>query len=173
MADILSMTLNELSDYVSALGEKSYRAKQIYRWLHIQGAGSYDEMTNLPAALRDKLKAEAPLWRAAIETVQISKIDGSRKYLFRLHDGSFIESVLMRYESGLSVCVSSQVGCRMGCRFCASAIGGWSRDLTAGEILGQVEQIQRDTGERVSHAVIMGTGEPLDNYENVVPMMTA
>ena len=168
MTDILSMTLDELTGYMESLGQKRFRASQLYRWLHIQGAESYEEMGNLPASLRECLAEEAPLKRARIETVQISKLDGTRKYLFHLSDDSFVESVLMRYEHGLSVCVSSQVGCRMGCRFCASTLDGLSRNLTAGEILSEVEQIQRDAGERVSHVVIMGTGEPLDNYDNVV-----
>lgn len=168
MIDILSADRQTLVDYIVSLGEKKFRADQLYRWLHIQCAASYDEMTNLPQSFREKLKAEAPFERAAIETFQESKLDGTRKYLFRLPDNSYVESVLMRYEYGISVCVSSQVGCRMGCRFCASTLDGLSRNLTAGEILGQVEQISRDVGERVSHVVVMGTGEPLDNYDNTV-----
>ena len=168
MPDILSMSLEELKDFTVSLGEKSYRAGQLYRWLHLECAMTYDEMTNLPAGFRRELEEAAPLRRASIEIKQVSGIDGTRKYLFRLADGNYIESVLMSYEHGLSVCVSSQVGCRMGCRFCASTIGGRIRDLTAGEILSQVEQIGKDAGERISHVVIMGTGEPLDNYANVV-----
>ena len=176
--DLLSKNLTELKQMVSDMGEKPFRAVQLYHWLHVRCAGSFDEMTNLPVSFRQKLADGAPLGRAAVETVQVSQIDGTRKYLFRFGVNDYVESVLMRYEHGLSVCVSSQVGCRMGCRFCASTIDGLTRDLTAGEILSQVEQIQKDLSDeagpkagmqaRVSHVVIMGTGEPLDNYDNVV-----
>ncbi|MDD6348059.1 MAG: 23S rRNA (adenine(2503)-C(2))-methyltransferase RlmN [Lachnospiraceae bacterium] len=168
MFDILSADREALTALTAALGEKKFRAEQLFRWLHVQCVSAYDEMGNLPQEFRRKLAEEAPLRRAAIETVQESRLDGTRKYLFRLADDSFIESVLMRYEYGISVCVSSQVGCRMGCRFCASTLDGLSRNLTAGEILDQVEQISRDTGERVSHVVVMGTGEPFDNYDSLV-----
>ena len=124
-------------------------------------------MTNLPKSLREKLSAY-PINPLKAVDVQVSRLDGTRKYLFRLSDGNVIESVLMRYKHGNSVCISSQVGCRMGCRFCASAIGGLTRNLTAGEMLDQIYRIQVLTGERVSNVVVMGTGEPLDNYENLL-----
>lgn len=167
MTDIKSMNMEELKELMTTLGEKPFRAKQIYSWLHEHMVNSYEEMTNLPAALREKLK-EFPVTALEMVDVQISKLDGTRKYLFRLGDGNVIESVFMRYKHGNSVCISSQAGCRMGCRFCASTIGGLTRNLLASEMLDQVYQIQKLTGERVSNVVVMGTGEPLDNYENLL-----
>ena len=166
--DLKSMTLPELSDELLAMGEKAFRAKQLYQWMHQKLAASLDEMTNLPKNLRERLAGEY-IW-TALETVdvKISAVDGTRKYLFRLADGNVIESVLMRYKHGNSVCVSSQAGCRMGCRFCASTLDGLARNLLPSEILEQVYRIQRDTGERVSNVVVMGSGEPMDNYDNVV-----
>lgn len=167
--DIKSMTLPELTDFVAGpLGDKKFRAKQMYDWLHVKLAREFDEMTNLSKALREKLKAMCRL--TSLETVQclVSKIDGTRKYLFRLEDGNIVESVLMKYKHGNSVCVSSQVGCRMGCRFCASTLGGLTRNMTPSEMLDEVYAISRDLGERISNVVIMGSGEPLDNYDNVV-----
>ena len=165
MTDIKSMTIDELKELMTQIGEKPFRAKQIYSWLHEHLVTSYDEMANLPKNLKQKL-ADYPI--TALETldVQISKADGTRKYLFGLPDGHIIESVLMKYKHGNSVCISSQVGCRMGCRFCASTLDGLERNLTPSEMLRQVYQIQKITGERVSNIVIMGTGEPLDNYDN-------
>ena len=162
------MTLEELTAEVTAAGEKAFRAKQLYQWMHEKLAADFDEMTNLPKSFREKLAADY-IW-TSLETVdvRISGVDGTRKYLFCLEDGNVIESVLMRYKHGNSVCVSSQAGCRMGCRFCASTLNGLARNLRASEILEQVYRIQRDTGERVSNVVIMGSGEPMDNYENVV-----
>lgn len=165
MTDIKSMTIEELKILMAELGDKPFRAKQIYSWLHEHLVTSYDEMTNLPKNLRDKLAAY-PITALETADVQISKIDGTRKYLFRLSDGNVIESVLMGYKHGNSVCISSQVGCRMGCRFCASTIGGLTRNLLASEMLDQIYRIQAQTGERVSNVVVMGTGEPLDNYDN-------
>ncbi len=166
--DIKSLTLEELTQFVKELGEPAYRAKQIFGWLHEKTVKTPEEMHNLPGQLREKLQ-EACEWKTLdIRTVQASKKDGTRKYLFAAEDGNCIESVFMPYHHGNSVCVSSQVGCRMGCAFCASGIDGWARNLTASEMLEQVYGIQRDTKERVSHVVIMGTGEPLDNYENVL-----
>ena len=166
--DLKSMTLEELTAEVTAAGEKAFRAKQLYQWMHEKLAADFDEMTNLPKSFREKLAADY-IW-TSLETVdvRISGVDGTRKYLFCLEDGNVIESVLMRYKHGNSVCVSSQAGCRMGCRFCASTLNGLARNLRASEILEQVYRIQRDTGERVSNVVIMGSGEPMDNYENVV-----
>ena len=166
--DLKSMTLEELTAEVTAAGEKAFRAKQLYQWMHEKLAADFDEMTNLPKSFREKLAADY-IW-TSLETVdvRISGVDGTRKYLFCLEDGNVIESVLMRYKHGNSVCVSSQAGCRMGCRFCASTLNGLARNLRASEILEQVYRIQRDTGERVSNVVVMGSGEPMDNYENVV-----
>lgn len=171
MTDIKSMTLPELTAFVSSLGEKPFRAKQLYHWMHVSMASSYDEMTNLPAAFREKLKSEAPLTTLKVEDLQVSKLDGTRKYLFRLPDDQLIESVLMRYEHGNAVCISSQVGCRMGCRFCASTLDGLVRGLTPAEMLDQVYRIAVDTGERVDSVVVMGTGEPLDNYESLITFL--
>lgn len=167
MTDIKSMNMEELKALMAALGDKPFRARQIYSWLHEQLVTSYDEMTNIPKSLKEKLK-DYPITALEMVDVQISKIDGTRKYLFRLSDGNVIESVLMRYKHGNSVCISSQVGCRMGCRFCASTIGGLTRCLTASEMLDQIYRIQVLSGERVSNVVVMGTGEPLDNYENLL-----
>ncbi len=168
MLDLKSLTLEELKNAIEALGEKPFRAKQIYEWIHVHKVASIDEMTNLSKPLRDKLKSETTLITLEKIDCQISQIDGTRKYLFALSDGNVVESVLMRYKHGNSVCISSQVGCRMGCKFCASTLDGLERNLAPSEMLDQVYSITRDTGERVSNLVIMGTGEPLDNYENVV-----
>lgn len=167
--DIRSMTFEELEGFVvNVLGDKKFRAKQIYEWMHVKLARRFDEMTNLPKDLRQRLEAQTTLCPVEVADLLVSEIDGTRKYLFRMEDGSIIESVLMKYKHGNSVCISSQVGCRMGCRFCASTLLGLERHLTAAEMLGQVYAIQRETGERVSNVVIMGTGEPLDNYEAAV-----
>lgn len=168
MIDIKSKNLNELSEYVISLGEKPFRAKQIYDWLHAKHACSFDQMTNLSNDLREKLKADAYISGIKIVKELISKEDDTRKYLLQLDDGNIIESVLMRYEYGLSICISSQIGCRMGCRFCASTIDGLVRNLTTGEMLDEIHIIQDHVGERISHVVIMGSGEPLDNYDNFI-----
>lgn len=167
MTDIKSMTLEEVKALMVSLGEKPFRAKQIYEWLHQHFAVSYDEMTNLPKSLREKLEGY-PITALEILDVQISKADGTRKYLFRLEDGNTIESVLMKYRHGNCVCISSQAGCRMGCRFCASTIGGLARNLLPSEMLDQIYRIQASVGERVSNVVVMGSGEPLDNYDNLI-----
>ena len=167
MTDIKSMTIEELKDLMTEIGEKPFRAKQIYSWLHEHLVTSYDEMANIPKGLKEKLK-DYPVTALEMVDEQISQVDGTRKYLFRLHDGNVIESVLMRYKHGNSVCISSQVGCKMGCRFCASTIGGWTRNLLPSEMLDQIYRIQAVTGERVSNVVVMGTGEPLDNYANLL-----
>lgn len=169
LTDIKSLEYECLQDFVvNTLNEKKFRAGQIFSWLHEKKAASFDDMTNLSKDLREKLKSQATLTTLVIEDLQTSKLDGTKKYLFRLPDGNFIESVLMTYKAGTSVCVSTQVGCAMGCHFCASTIGGKVRSLTTAEILEQIYAIERDTGERVSHCVLMGIGEPLDNYDNVV-----
>lgn len=168
MTDIKSMNKEELKDLMVQVGEKPFRAKQIYSWLHEHLVTSYEEMGNIPGKLKEKLK-EYPITALEMVDEQISAIDGTRKYLFRLSDGNVIESVLMRYKHGNSVCISSQVGCKMGCRFCASTIGGWTRNLLPSEMLDQIYRIQADTGERVANVVVMGTGEPMDNYDNLGP----
>lgn len=169
--DIKSLTLSELVKELDYLPK--FRAAQVYDWLHKQCAESFDEMTNLPKDLRAKLYEEYEIKNCLTEQKLVSKFDGTKKYLFRLNDGEFIESVLMKYKYGYTVCVSSQVGCNMKCSFCASTIDGCKRDLTASEILSQVYAITRDNRKedsdfRVSHIVLMGMGEPLDNYENVL-----
>lgn len=166
--DIKSLTREELRSELLKRGEKAFRADQIYQWMHVKLAESFEEMSNLSKAFREKLEEEYEYVTLEIVEVQRSKLDGTCKYLFRLPDGHVIESVLMRYHHGNSVCISSQVGCRMGCRFCASTIGGRERDLRPSEMLEQIYRIQRDSGERVSNVVVMGTGEPLDNYENLL-----
>lgn len=166
--DICSFNYNELAEEIRALGEQPFRSRQIYEWLHVKLAGSFDEMTNLSKSLREKLTQTFEILPMELAERQISKADPTEKFLFRLGDGNMIESVLMRHPYGNSVCVSSQAGCRMGCRFCASAIGGRKRNLAPSEMLRQIYQIQKLIGERVSHVVVMGTGEPLDNYENFV-----
>ena len=166
--DIKSMNLEELKSYMESIGEKPFRAKQLYQWMHEKQAASFDEMTNLSKSFQEKLKNESRFVSLKQEAVQISKIDGTRKYLFALDDGNVIESVLMRYKHGNSVCISSQVGCRMGCRFCASTLDGLVRGLTPSEMLDQIYRITRDTGERVANVVVMGTGEPMDNFDNLL-----
>lgn len=166
--DIKSMTLEELAAFLQGLGEKGFRAKQIYKWLHEDLAASFDEMTNISKELKEKLKENSELICLKPVCVKVSKLDGTRKYLFELNDGNVIESVLMKYKHGNSVCISSQVGCRMGCRFCASTLDGLERNLTASEMLDQIYRIQHETGERVSNVVVMGSGEPMDNYDNLI-----
>ncbi|MBS6516869.1 MAG: 23S rRNA (adenine(2503)-C(2))-methyltransferase RlmN [Clostridium sp.] len=167
-ADLKSMTLPELTEYLKDLGEKPFRARQLYQWMHVKLAASLDEMTNLSKEMREILKGTAFYASLNPVDVRISQIDGTRKYLFELEDGNVIESVLMRYKHGNSVCISSQVGCRMGCRFCASTLDGLERNLRPSEMLEQIYRIQRDTGERVSNVVVMGSGEPMDNYDNLL-----
>ncbi len=166
--DIKSLTFEELSGELERQGQKAFRSRQIYQWIHQKLADSFDEMTNLPQALREQLKKEYSFTSLQKADVRISGIDGTRKYLFALADGNVIESVWMKYKHGNSVCISSQVGCRMGCRFCASTLDGLERNLMPSEMLEQIYQIQKDTGERVSNVVVMGSGEPLDNYDNLI-----
>ena len=166
--DIKSMYVDELKELFVSLGEKPFRAKQVFSWLHEKTAGSYDEMTNIPEKLKLLLKERYPITVLREEDCLVSKKDGTRKYLFMLQDGNVIESVWMKYHHGNSVCISSQVGCAMGCRFCASTIGGKVRSLKASEMLEQIYKIGKLTGERVSNIVVMGTGEPFDNYDEIV-----
>ena len=169
--DIKSMNINELEDLLKELGEPKFRAKQIFDWLHAKQVDSFEEMTNLSKGLREKLAETASINGVEIVRKLVSQIDGTRKYLFALSDGAIIESVLMKYEHGNTVCISTQVGCRMGCKFCASTLDGVERGLTAGEMLSQIYTIQKDCGERVHGTVLMGSGEPLDNYDNVVKFL--
>lgn len=166
--DIKSLTLDELKDEMENMGEKSFRAKQLYEWMHIKLSAGYEGMTNIPKTLVDKCRDCFNYTVLRIIRVQESAIDGTRKYLFELADGNTVESVLMRYKHGNSVCISSQVGCRMGCRFCASTLDGLARNLLPSEMLDQVYAIVRHTGEKVSNVVVMGSGEPLDNYDNLL-----
>lgn len=170
MIDLKDFEYKELETFLIEHGEKKFRAAQIFKWLQ-QGVTSYDEMTDLSKALREKLKEISYVSTLEIEQKFISALDGTVKYLFRLPDGNCIESVVMRYHHGLTICISSQIGCRMGCRFCASTIGGLYRSLTAGEILNQVIFAEKDMGERISNVVLMGIGEPLDNYDNVIKFL--
>ena len=165
--DIKSQTLEELKNTVLELGEKPFRAKQLYEWMHVKLADDFDEMTNLSKDMRKKLADTCTIEGARIIKKQVSS-DGTAKFLMRLSDGNTVESVLMKYKHGNSVCISTQVGCRMGCRFCASTVGGLIRSLKTSEMLDQIYEIQRSTGERVSNVILMGIGEPLDNYDNVV-----
>ena len=166
--DLRSMYKEELESYILGLGEKKFRAGQVFDWLHAKKAGSFDEMNNVPLALRNKMAEDAVLVTLKVAKELISQIDGTRKYLFELPDGNVIESVWMEYKHGNSVCISSQAGCRMGCRFCASTLNGLERNLSASEMLEQVYRISVITGKRVDNIVIMGSGEPFDNYDNVV-----
>lgn len=166
--DIKSYNLKELTAYMERLGEAKFRAKQLYEWMHVKKAAGYEEMSNISAKLKALLSEQTCYTCLIPVQVLISEIDGTRKYLFRLQDGNVIESVFMRYKHGNSVCISSQVGCRMGCRFCASTLDGLTRNLTASEMLEQIYAIERHTGERVSNVVIMGSGEPMDNFDNVI-----
>lgn len=161
------MNLSEIEIAVSELNAPKFRAKQIFGWLQ-KGVNSFDDMKNLPAALLDELKKEYYISFVEIEKKFCSKIDETVKYLYRLYDGEFIESVVMKYKHGYSICVSSQVGCNMGCKFCASTIGGKTRNLTAGEILSQIFTASKDLGVRISNVVMMGMGEPLDNFDEVI-----
>lgn len=166
--DIRSMEYDRLKAWVKEEGLPAFRADQLFSWMHEKLVSSFDEMSNIPKDLKQRLSETCTLNTLTVRRVQTSKADGTKKYLFSLEDGNLIESVMMRYRHGNSVCVSSQVGCAMGCSFCASTLNGCIRNLHASEILGQVYEIQKDIGERVSNVVIMGMGEPLVNYDNVM-----
>jgi len=166
--DIKSLDLNELQNLIEKEGLPKFRAKQIYDWLHIKHVESFDEMTNLSKDLKEKLSEKFFVNSLETELVQTSQIDGTKKYLFKLYDNNYVESVWMKYHHGNSVCISSQVGCRMGCKFCASTLDGLTRCLEPSEMLDQIYRISKDTNERVSNVVVMGTGEPMDNYDNLI-----
>lgn len=175
MTDLRSLTYEKLCEEIKAMGLPTFRAKQIYEWLHQKRAGSYDEMTNLPAALRERLKSEYPLAAVSVERKLVSKIDGTVKYLFRLGDGEHVEGVRMAYKRGGSLCISTQCGCRMGCTFCASTLTGLCRNLTPSEMLSEVYLAAKDAeenGEKIASIVLMGIGEPLDNFDNVMDFLT-
>lgn len=165
--DIKSLYPEELKEFVLGIGEPAFRSVQIFDWLH-KGCSSFDEMTNLSKSLRDKLSEVAYVANVEIARKLVSEVDGTVKYLYRLNDGELIESVLMKYHHGYTVCASTQVGCRMGCKFCASGINGLARNLTASEILSQITMAAMDNGIRVSNVVLMGMGEPLDNFDNTI-----
>lgn len=165
--DILSMLPEEIEQELQQLGEPKYRAKQIFSWLG-RGVRDFDAMSDLPKPLRDKLGAEFDLYRPKVMSKQVSKLDGTIKYLWELYDGNAVETVVMSYKHGNTVCVSSQVGCRQGCAFCASTIGGLVRGLRPSEILDEVMFSQIDSGKPISNIVLMGIGEPLDNFDNVM-----
>lgn len=169
--DLMSFTKDELKGYMADIGEKSFRAGQIYEWVHRKLAGSYDEMTNIPKKLRETLVERYPVRPMHIENKLVSKIDGTVKYLMCTADGNMIESVAMQYPYGMSVCISSQAGCRMGCTFCASTILGLERNLTASEMLSQIYLIQEDMKKRVDNIVVMGIGEPFDNYDELIKFL--
>lgn len=166
--DINSLNLEELSDWVKKNSLPSFRAKQIYTWLHKTGVTDFSEMSNVSKDLRNRLSEDFYISACEIENKYVSSIDGTVKYLFRLCDGEFLETVIMKYKYGYTICVSSQVGCKMGCKFCASTLAGFKRNLTAGEIESQLHSAQKDLGIRISHIVLMGIGEPLDNFDNVL-----
>ena len=167
MIDLKSMTQEEMGEFFKELKQPAFRAKQVFQWLH-RGAASFDEMSNLPKSLRQTLEEQCYITVPVVERKQVSKLDGTIKYLWRLRDGNCIETVLMRYKHGNTVCVSCQVGCNMGCVFCASTLGGKLRNLEPSEILDQVIFTQKDSGEEISNIVMMGIGEPLDNFDNVL-----
>ena len=166
--DIKSFNLKELKEEMEAIGEKAFRAKQMYEWMHVKLARGFEEMTNLSETLRKKCAQLYEYTSVEIVRVQESKIDGTRKFLFGLKDGNVVESVWMKYKHGNSVCISSQVGCRMGCKFCASTLDGLERSLLPSEMLDQIYAISLYTGERVSNIVVMGSGEPMDNFDNLL-----
>lgn len=169
--DIKSLTFKQLNTVIGGLSQPSFRAKQIYKWLHEYGCTSFDEMTNIGKDLREKVSYIYYISGCEIEQKYVSRLDGTVKYLFRLCDGEYIESVVMKYKYGYTICVSSQVGCKMGCTFCASTLAGFKRNLTAGEIESQIHAAQKDLGIRISHIVMMGIGEPLDNFDNVLSFL--
>lgn len=169
--NIKDFSQSELEEHIIGLREPKFRAVQIYKWLY-RGIDDFDCMSNVPKSLREKLKSKFVPFGLKIKKKFVSKLDGTARYLLKLNDGNYIEAVLMKYEHGYSICVSSQVGCAMGCRFCASTRNGKIRNLTMGEIVDQILAVQGDLGSRISNVVMMGVGEPLDNFENVVKFIT-
>ena len=170
MINLMDLSLEELEQMLQQMGQQKFRAKQIYKWVQ-NGINSIDEMSNISKQLREQLSEIAEIRRLSIRNKLVSKIDGTTKYLFELHDGNIIESVLMKYKHGYTACISSQAGCKMGCTFCASTGADFSRNLTSGEMLDQILSMQQDSGNRIGHVVLMGIGEPLDNYDNVLKFL--
>lgn len=168
MKDIFDFTKEELKEELEGMGEKPYRAKQVFSWLHAKGVTSFDDMTDLSKELRAKLKETYQIGGLSIQDMQKSRSDGTRKYLFRLCDGELIEGVFMEYREWNTACISSQAGCAMGCRFCASTVDGLSRDMTSGEMAQEIYEMEKSTGKKISHVVVMGSGEPLLNYDNLI-----
>ncbi|MDD7358365.1 MAG: 23S rRNA (adenine(2503)-C(2))-methyltransferase RlmN [Eubacterium coprostanoligenes] len=168
MTDIKSLTFDELNNEILSIGLPKFRTGQIYSWLHEKGVDSFDEMTNLSKDLREKLNQNYFIPSVEIEDKYVSKIDSTVKYLFRLYDGEYVEAVIMKYKYGYTICISSQVGCKMGCKFCASTLAGFKRNLLPAEMESQLHTAQKDLNIRISHIVLMGIGEPLDNYDNVI-----
>ena len=166
MIDLRNLTIEEMESFFAEIGEPKYRAHQVFSWLY-KGVTDFDEMLNLPKSLRQKISENAYIGRLNVVDVQESRKDGTKKFLFGLDDGDAVEAVFMKYKYGNSICISSQAGCRMGCKFCASTKNGLSRNLTAGEMVSQVLEATRQTGEFIGHIVVMGTGEPFDNYDNL------
>jgi len=170
--DIRSLDFEELNEKLSGLSLPKYRTGQIYSWLYEKGVSSFDDMTNLSKDLREKLTEVFEIKNCRIDTKQVSKLDGTVKYLFELSEGEYVECVVMKYKYGYSICISTQLGCKMGCKFCASAIGGFKRNLTPSEMLSEIYTASADMGVKISHIVLMGTGEPLDNYDNVLKFLS-
>ena len=169
--DLRSLPLDRLQAVLVEAGYPKFRAKQLYQWMHVKGVDRYEEMTNLPKAMKEDLASRFALCKVRMVDRQISKLDGTQKFRCAMDDDALVEAVFMKYQVGNSVCISSQVGCRMGCRFCASTLDGLQRNLLAGEMLGEVYGVEKITGEKISHVVVMGTGEPLDNYDNLVAFL--
>ena len=169
--DILSLTFEELSEKILEMGEKKFRAKQIFDWLHIKKATGFEQMSNLSAQFRGELSEKFCVKQLKIKKRLVSGIDNTVKYLYGLSDGEAVESVLMDYKHGAALCVSTQVGCKMGCKFCASTLAGWVRNLEPSEMLGQMYESERDSGKTLDSIVLMGIGEPLDNFDNVMKFL--
>lgn len=168
MTDIKSLTFDELNSEITSIGLPKFRTGQIYSWLHEKGVDSFDEMSNLSKDLRQKLSEKYFIPSVKIEDKYVSKIDDTVKYLFKLYDVEYVEAVIMKYKYGYTICISSQVGCKMGCKFCASTLAGFKRNLLPAEMESQLHIAQKDLNIRISHIVLMGIGEPLDNYDNVI-----
>lgn len=170
MIELRSLSLKEMQNFIEEIGEPKFRAKQVFKWIH-KGVEDFESMTDLSKNLRIKLSEKGYIKNMEIVKKQVSKVDGTVKYLLKLLDGNLIECVLMRYNYGNSICISTQVGCSMGCKFCASTIGGKIRNLTPGEMIGQIIIVQNDINERISNVVLMGVGEPLDNFDNTIKFL--
>ena len=171
LKDLRSLNYNEMSDEIINLGFPKFRVNQIYSWIHEKCIESFDDMTNLSKDMRSQLAEHFYISKLEVNTKLVSQIDDTVKYLFVLSDGEYVESVVMKYKYGYSICISTQVGCKMGCKFCASAIGGFVRQLSVGEMLSEIYTAQNDLKIKINHLVLMGTGEPLDNYDNVIKML--